>query len=178
MDSTRIGSVLLTLALALPLAAGAVDLAPGAPERYTVKRGDTLWDIAGHYLREPWHWPKIWRANPQVRDPDRIYPGDVLTLEYVDGKPVVRAHRVQHARRPGVVKLSPGVRETPIERAIPLIPVDAIDNTLRRYCAAGADISSLLTPTPDHLSAAPLGMFQALDWLDKKFAGLPTTRTC
>ena len=126
MDSTRIGSVLLTLALALPLAAGAVDLAPGAPERYTVKRGDTLWDIAGHYLREPWHWPKIWRANPQVRDPDRIYPGDVLTLEYVDGKPVVRAHRVQQARRPGVVKLSPGVRETPIERAIPLIPVDAI----------------------------------------------------
>lgn len=80
------------------------------------------------------------------------------------------------------LELYPGIPRSPVfEWHSPidgLIPVDAIDNTLSRYCAAGADISSLLTPTPDHLSAAPLGMFQALDWLDKKFAGLPTTRTC
>ena len=131
MDSTRIGSVLLTLALALPLAAGAVDLAPGAPERYTVKRGDTLWDIAGHYLREPWHWPKIWRANPQVRDPDRIYPGDVLTLEYVD------------------VPLTP----TWIPRAVSVSSALAVSATLRpllvnMICSRPIWVScTLLTPT-------------------------------
>ncbi|MFH5209043.1 lipase family protein [Antrihabitans spumae] len=59
-----------------------------------------------------------------------------------------------------------------------LIPVPAIDNTLGRYCAAGVDLFTMLTPTPDHLSAAPLGMFQALDWLDKKFQNQPTVRSC
>ncbi|MCX5046337.1 lipase family protein [Aldersonia sp. NBC_00410] len=59
-----------------------------------------------------------------------------------------------------------------------LIPVDAIDHTLQRYCAAGVELFTMLTPTPDHLSAAPLGMFQALDWLEKKFQGQPTARTC
>lgn len=123
MDSKRIRPLVLTLALVVPAAAGAVDLAPGAPDRYTVVRGDTLWDIAGRFLREPWRWPEIWRGNPQVRDPDRIYPGDVLALEYVDGRPVVRSRR---GARGGVVKLGPEVREVPQERAIPTVPIDAI----------------------------------------------------
>lgn len=80
------------------------------------------------------------------------------------------------------LELYPGIPKTPIfEWHSPidgLIPVDAIDNTLRRYCAAGVDLFTMLTPTPDHLSAAPLGMFQALDWLDRKFQGLPTARSC
>jgi len=59
-----------------------------------------------------------------------------------------------------------------------LIPVDAIDHTLQRYCASGVELFTMLTPTPDHLSAAPLGMFQALDWLDRKLHGQPTARTC
>lgn len=142
MDSKRIGSVLLTLALAAPLSAAAVELAPGAPGQYTVKRGDTLWAIAGQYLREPWRWPDIWQANPQVRNPNLIFPGDVLTLEYVDGRPVVRAERVG---RGGVVKLSPEVRETPIDRAVPLIPIDAI----------GPFITESRVLERDELSSAP-----------------------
>lgn len=142
MDSKRIGSVLLTLALVAPLSAAAVELAPGAPAQYTVKRGDTLWAIAGHYLREPWRWPDIWQANPQVRNPNLIFPGDVLTLEYVDGRPVVRAERVG---RGGVVKLSPEVRETPIDRAIPVIPIDAI----------GPFITESRVLERDELSSAP-----------------------
>jgi hypothetical protein len=64
--------------------AAAVELRAGHPDTYVVKRGDTLWDIAGRFLQRPWLWPEIWQANPQVRNPHLIYPGDVLSLAYLD----------------------------------------------------------------------------------------------
>ncbi len=69
-----------------------------APERYVVQEGDTLWDIANVFLRDPWYWSEIWLVNPQVRNPHLIYPGDVLSIHFVGD------------RRGVMVDLAPRVR--------------------------------------------------------------------
>jgi hypothetical protein len=102
-----------------------------APVTYLVKKGDTLWDIANLFLATPWRWPEVWHINPQVRNPHLIYPGDVLTLTYVDGEPRIQVQGDTASRLP-VVKLSPRVRVEPLERAIPTIPYDAISQFLTR----------------------------------------------
>ncbi len=107
------------------LAADPVALNPSHPERYTVVKGDTLWDISAMFLRDPWLWPEIWYVNPQVENPHLIYPGDELVLTYLDGRPVLR--RVNRKD-----KLSPRIRATPLDQAIPTIPIDAIEPFLTR----------------------------------------------
>ena len=47
---------------------------------YTVKRGDTLWDITGGKLSDPFLWPKVWKENPEIRNPDLIFPGQHLKI--------------------------------------------------------------------------------------------------
>lgn len=124
------------------LAQAAPELRPDHPERYTVVKGDTLWDISGRFLNDPWYWPEIWHVNPQVANPHLIYPGDRLALVYIDGKP--RVTKVSSSSN-GVVRLSPEVRSEPLDTPIPAIPLDAI--------------SSFLTDTrivdPEDLSGAP-----------------------
>ena len=117
----------LLLLAAAGLAQAEVQLKEGHPERYTVARGDTLWDISGKFLSQPWKWPEIWHANPQVENPHLIYPGDTLSLVYVDGQPRVMLNR--GASR-GTIKLSPQVRSTPMAEAIPTIPLEAINSFL------------------------------------------------
>jgi hypothetical protein len=112
-------------------ATGAAALNPRHPDRYVVKRGDTLWDISATFLRDPWYWPEIWHVNPQIENPHLIYPGDVLTLVYVDGKPQLQLQRGS-AGTAGTEKLSPRVREESLEDAIPTIPLDVIRPFLSR----------------------------------------------
>ncbi|MDF2641903.1 MAG: LysM peptidoglycan-binding protein [Pseudomonas sp.] len=114
----------LLLLTASGLVQAQVQLREGHPQRYTVVPGDTLWDISGKFLSEPWKWREVWRANPQVRDPDLIYPGDSLILSYVDGQPRVTLSRGESR---GTIKLSPRVRSTPTVEAIPSIPLGAIN---------------------------------------------------
>ena len=68
---------------------GVIPVAPDAPSSYVVQPGDTLWDISAKFLSDPWYWPEIWYVNPEIRNPHLIFPGDVLNLSYVDGRPRV-----------------------------------------------------------------------------------------
>jgi hypothetical protein len=96
-------------------------LRPDAPMNYTVKRGDTLWDISAVFLKDPWFWPEIWQINPQVENPHLIYPGDVLSLAVgAGGDAHVFISQYSGAR------LEPRLRSEAIEGPIDNIPFSAI----------------------------------------------------
>ena len=130
-----------------------VPLADDAPNRYVVKRGDTLWDISATFLRDPWFWPEIWQVNPQIDNPHLIYPGDVLSLIYVDGQP-----RLLLERGVGVVRLSPEIREQRLDEAINTIAYEQIAAFLSRGIVLERnEINSLpymLASRGDHLVSA------------------------
>ncbi len=99
---------------------------PRHPDQYVVQPGDTLWDISGLFLQDPWYWPEIWQINPQVANPHLIYPGDILSLAYINGQPIIQLER-------GVVeRLSPRVRVEQIDDAIPTIPTELVRAFLPR----------------------------------------------
>ncbi|WP_346795712.1 LysM domain-containing protein [Halomonas sp. Bachu 37] len=123
----------LALGLLLPAAAAAQtatweSLHDQAPERYTVVRGDTLWDIAGRFLHDPWRWQQVWRVNPQIGNPHRIYPGDEIYLYDCGGRPCLGL-----ARGKNVVKLSPEIRTPPRREAIEPIPMETVEAFLRDH---------------------------------------------
>ncbi|MBS0287883.1 MAG: LysM peptidoglycan-binding domain-containing protein [Proteobacteria bacterium] len=105
-------------------------LSESAPESYLVQEGDTLWDIACKFLNDPSEWQELWHANPEIQNPNLIFPGDTVELKLVDGKrklQVRRGHSSQTLnKRTGVIKLHPRVRELPAEKAIPTIPLHII----------------------------------------------------
>ena len=47
---------------------------------YKVNKGDTLWGISRGQIRDPWQWPLLWRTNPKIKNPDRIYPGQKIAI--------------------------------------------------------------------------------------------------
>jgi hypothetical protein len=129
---------LLIAACAIPAVAQQGDLSrylrPDHPDTYRVRRGDTLWDISGRFLIEPWVWPELWRVNPQIENPHLIYPGDLIRLIYVDGQPVLMLERGDDGRTyrlgPGTERLEPRVRAEPIVSAIPAIRMEALTGFL------------------------------------------------
>ena len=108
------------------LVTAAVPLASGHPDDYTVREGDTLWDIAATFLKDPWYWPEVWYVNPQVENPHLIYPGDVLALITIDGRPRITNMRGSSYR------LSPQARISPINESITSIPYEAISAFLAK----------------------------------------------
>ena len=147
-----LGAVLALLVLAAPANADVVALNADHPDRYVVQKGDTLWDISKRFLKDPWRWASVWTINEQIKNPHLIYPGDVILLTYVDGKPQLSVVReVPAAEVPPavvepvitpttaieepagetpsgmkVVKLRPKTHVGSIESAIPTISPDAI----------------------------------------------------
>lgn len=119
MKLRRILLVGLLAGCGFNLQAETLTLKDGYPSTYRVKKGDTLWDISAHFLRSPWLWPKLWQANPQVDNPHLIYPGDLLTLIWVNGQPRL----VREPVADKTVHLSPRVR---VEPAVPTISFSSI----------------------------------------------------
>lgn len=119
------------------------EILPQAPRTYVVKKGDTLWGIASMYLQDPWRWPDIWYANPAIKNPHLIYPGDQFMLGYINGRPTITVVRngqvinenqsaapIAPAASLSVEKLEPQIRTTPINQAIPTIPLNTIHQFL------------------------------------------------
>lgn len=103
------------------------ELADNAPASHTVQRGDTLWAVAGLFLRSPWRWPELWGMNlAEVRNPHRIYPGQVLTLDTSSGRALLKLAGTD--TEPPTVRVSPRTRyESVSEAAIPPISLQAIE---------------------------------------------------
>lgn len=133
------------------LTASAVELKDGHPDVYYVKQGDTLWDISSTFLDSPWQWPELWHVNQEIENPHLIYPGDVIRLVYVDGKPRLELERgapqetAKMLTDGSVVKLTPKARVSSLDTAIPTIPLDSIQHFLR----------DALVLTPEEIDKAP-----------------------
>jgi len=129
-----------------------VPLAQGHPNEYVVQVGDTLWDIAETFLKDPWYWPEIWYVNPDIVNPHLIYPGDVLGLVYIDGQP-----RITNVRA-STYRMSPEARVTPLSEAVSSIPYEAVAAFLRSGKIVQKDevedLPYFLSTRGDHLIAS------------------------
>jgi hypothetical protein len=141
MRKSIISLILLCCLVAPAVAATSDDLVEGAPERYVVVPGDTLWSIASRYLKNPWKWPELWKLNQaQLANPNRIAPGDVLVLDRSYRDTQLRLLKLQ------TVPIAPGIVSTPLEaEPIPTIPTADIEPFL----------SQPLVIMPDQLVGAP-----------------------
>ncbi len=133
-----ISALILAVTTACAVAADAVQLVDNPPDRHVVVKGDTLWGIAGKFLKEPWRWPEIWQINKaEIKNPHRIYPGDIVVLDLSGGNPRLRIARP--------VKVQPLVYSEDSRQAIPSIPPHVIEPF----------ISEPLVVEPDALDSAP-----------------------
>jgi len=125
----KIFHLILVAMLAGTAMAQDVSVRADHPDEYVVVKGDTLWDISGEFLEKPWQWPAIWHANPQIENPHLIYPGDRISLVYIDGKPRLlvndRSRLLSSSNKP-TVRMSPETRKLPRE-PIPSIEWKAIE---------------------------------------------------
>jgi hypothetical protein len=127
---------LLVFCVLLPATSQALHLKANAPHEYVVKHGDTLWSIANEYLQQPWEWKELWRANPAVKNPNKLYPGAVLSLGYHQNKPYLKV------LSNGTIKLSPNVRPAPLTDAIPPVPLGDIKPFLDESLVLDDDVLS------------------------------------
>jgi len=104
------------------------ELNANAPDVYTVKRHDTLWDISKMYLKSPWRWPELWGMNlDEVRNPHLIFPGQVLYLDKSNGRARLRMGEMAGGPT-GDAKLSPRVRAKDVAlEGISSIPFNLIE---------------------------------------------------
>ena len=119
----KLPAVCIGLLLTLSAYAATVQLNPHHPDTYTVRKGDTLWSIAAKFLQRPWQWPEVWQANPQIQNPHLIYPGDVISLAYLNGRTALTDNGPAGG---------PRIRAQPLQDAITPLPLSAIQNFLKQ----------------------------------------------
>lgn len=111
-----------------------LSLRPDSPPRYVVQHGDSLWSISSRYLKNPWEWKSLWNANPNIKNPNRLYPGAILVLDYYRSTPYIRV------LSNGTIKLSPNMRPSPLDEAVPPIPLGEIRPFLNESLILDEDI--------------------------------------
>lgn len=122
-------TLLCAMSLAISAPALALTVKKGAPERYTVKKGDTLWGISGMYLNQPGQWPELWGMNKsQIKNPHLIYPGQVLVLTYdAQGRPRLGIEGANTAGGRGqTIKLKPTAHDVSGGYSIETLPMGMI----------------------------------------------------
>ncbi len=143
--STRVSALVLAAAALLAGTTsaqnGPLELSKEAPDKYVVVKGDTLWDISGKFLSQPWRWPEIWALNKdQIKDPHWIYPGDIVYLDQSGDSPRLRLGRSLGQAGAGTGMggerrevMQPMTRSQPLDRsAIPTVSSAAIEAFLNR----------------------------------------------
>jgi len=150
------GAVLaLFLLFAGPAVGDVVALNPDHPDRYVVQKGDTLWDISTRFLKDPWRWASVWTINEQIKNPHLIYPGDVIYLTYVDGKPQLSVQRPEKITPPEQAPASidpmepPPIPTTAIEEPAGETPSGMPVVKLRPRAHAESIQSAIPTISPD-----------------------------
>lgn len=127
-----ISALILAVTAVCVFAAEPIKLVDNPPDRHIVVPGDTLWGISGKFLKEPWRWPEIWRLNKdEIKNPHRIYPGDIVLLDLSAGTPRLRLAKP--------VKMSPKIYSDEIKSAIPSIPPNIIEPFISRPLVIEAD---------------------------------------
>jgi len=102
------------------------------PDRHVVVPGDTLWGISKKFLKEPWRWPELWQLNKeQIKNPHKIYPGDVVVLDRSGAKP-----KLKIATRD---KLKPQVYSEAIKKEISSIPSSVIEPFIAKPMIVSAE---------------------------------------
>jgi len=133
MPECPMRKIISLICLLLPMLANADELQirADAPSRYTVVKGDTLWDISGKFYEDPWKWPHIWGLNKDtIKDPHWIYPGDVVALDRRTGSLMIDNMYSDDVRESSsdTVRLSPKIHIAASDHdAIPSIPAAAIE---------------------------------------------------
>lgn len=74
---------------------------------YTIKKGDTLWDISQKELSNPFLWPKVWKENPEIKNPDRVYPNQKIKIPLYLLQKEVPAEKPEVEKKPEIAKKRP-----------------------------------------------------------------------
>ena len=161
---TMLAAALLTVAAY----AAAAELRGDHPDTYVVKRGDTLWDISARFLKKPWLWPEIWQANPQIKNPHLIYPGDVISLAYLDRVAVEPGPRTESpVNAVALSEIEPFLKDLRVVDSIDSLPyvVGLEDNRLRSTQGQVAYVRGLegIEPGQRYLVVRPEKRYRYVD---------------